>query len=71
MLLPLVAAAKIHFKEQALATGTKQSSQANKAGRLTSQTGPKRQSGLPVLLCASMLCFVLATSTCSNKWILH
>jgi hypothetical protein len=41
MLLPLVVAAKIHFKEQTLATGTKQSSKANKVRMLTRQTGQK------------------------------
>jgi hypothetical protein len=45
-LVLIVAAIKIHFEEQALEAGTKQSSQDDdKAGRLT------RQSGLPVLFC--------------------
>ncbi len=35
----LEAAAKIHLEEQALVMGTKQSSQADKADRLTRQTG--------------------------------
>jgi hypothetical protein len=34
-----VANAKIHFEEQALVAGTKQSMQADKADRLTSQAG--------------------------------
>jgi hypothetical protein len=34
-----LAAAKIDFKEQALVADTKQSSQADKAGRLTWQAG--------------------------------
>ncbi len=42
----LVATAKIHFEEQALVAGTKQSKQADKVGR------PTRQSGLPALFCA-------------------
>jgi hypothetical protein len=46
LLVLLVAAAKIHFQEQALVVGTKQSSQADKAGRRT------RQLGLPALFCA-------------------
>jgi len=40
-----VAAAKIHFEEQALSADTKQSCQANEEGRLT------RQPGLPALFC--------------------
>ncbi len=36
VLVLLVATAKIHFEEQAVVVGTKQSSQANKADRLTS-----------------------------------
>ncbi len=39
LLVLLVATAKIHFEEQALVAGTKQSSQAEKADRLTSQAG--------------------------------
>jgi len=42
----LVAVIKIHFKEQALVKDTKQSSQADKAGSLT------RQSGMLALFCA-------------------
>jgi hypothetical protein len=45
MLFMLVTATKTHFEEQALATGTKQNRQANKAGRLT------RQLSLPVFFC--------------------
>jgi len=36
----LVAASKIHFKEQALGAGSKQSNQASKAGMPTRQSGP-------------------------------
>ncbi len=39
LLVQLVAGTKIHFQEQALVTGTKQSSQADKAGRQTRQAG--------------------------------
>jgi hypothetical protein len=46
LLVLLVATAKIHFEEQALIEGTKQSSQADKAGRLA------RLPGLLVLFCA-------------------
>jgi hypothetical protein len=35
----LLAVTKIHFKEQVLVEGTKQKSQADKAGRLTSEAG--------------------------------
>jgi hypothetical protein len=49
-----VAAAKIHFEEQELVEGTKQSRRANKAGRLTSSW-------------ACLLCFVPATSIGSSK----
>jgi hypothetical protein len=46
LLVLLVAVAKIHFEEHALVAGTKQSSQADKAGRATSQLG------LAALFCA-------------------
>jgi hypothetical protein len=38
-LVLLVAAAKIHLKDKAPVAGTKQSSQADKAGRLRGQLG--------------------------------
>jgi hypothetical protein len=55
LLVLSVAAAKIHFEEEALIAGMNQSSQANKADRLTSQAGRKGSR-------ASLLCFVLACS---------
>jgi hypothetical protein len=39
LLVLLVAGTKIHFAEQVPVTGTKQSSQADKAGRQTGQAG--------------------------------
>jgi hypothetical protein len=39
MLVMLVAAAKMHFEKQALVAGTKQSSQDDKAGKVTRQAG--------------------------------
>jgi hypothetical protein len=39
MLVMLVAAAKTHIEKQALVAGTKQSKQADKAVRLTRQSG--------------------------------
>jgi hypothetical protein len=39
LLVLLVAGTKISFEEQVLVTGTKQSRQADKAGRLTRQSG--------------------------------
>ncbi len=60
LIVLLVSAAKIHFKEQALEAGTKQSIQAVKAGRLKSQTG------MPALFWADLFCFVPAFSACSS-----
>jgi hypothetical protein len=51
MLVLLVAATKIHFKEQVLVAGTKQSRRANKTGR------PNWQSGLTALF-LGLACFV-------------
>jgi hypothetical protein len=65
MLLPLVAAAKIHFEEQELLTDTEQSSQANKAGRPTSQAGQKGSLACHFVM-RLHVCFVLATSACSS-----
>jgi hypothetical protein len=53
-----VAAAKIHFEEQALVVGTKQSRQANKATRPTSQAD--QQGSWACLLCFGSACFVLS-----------
>jgi len=62
LLVLLVASTKIHLEEQALVAGTRQSSQADKAGRLTWQVDMAvrmaRQSGLPALFCASYYCFL-------------
>jgi hypothetical protein len=52
----LVAAANTTFEEQPLIAGTKQSRQADKAGRLTRQAGWQGSR-------ACLLCFVPATST--------
>jgi len=54
-----VAATKIHFEEQALVVGTKQSSQADVADRLTSQAGCQGCQGC--LLCFGPACFILCT----------
>ncbi len=65
LLVQLVTGGKVHLKKQALDAGTKQSSQAYKSGRLT------RESGMPALFWACLLCFVLNARTCSSKWILY
>jgi hypothetical protein len=57
LLVLLVAAAKIHFEEQALVAGTKQSRKADMADRLTSQAG--WQGWQACLLCFGPACFVL------------
>jgi hypothetical protein len=51
-----VATANIHFEEQALEAGKKQSSQADKAGRLA------RLSGLSAWFWECLFCFVPATN---------
>jgi hypothetical protein len=58
LLVLLVATVIIHFNEQALEVATR-------SGRQT------RQSALPALLWACLLCFVPAIFTCSSKWILY
>jgi hypothetical protein len=57
LLVLLVAAAKIHFEEQALVAGTKQSRKADMADRLASQAG--WQGWQACLLCFGPACFVL------------
>jgi hypothetical protein len=57
LLVLVVAAAKIHYKEQVLVAGTY-------------KTGwPIRQSGLSALFWAFLLCFVPVTNDFSSKWI--
>jgi hypothetical protein len=69
LLALLKAAAKVHLIEQALVEATKQSWQADKAGRQTREKADKLgrltgQLGWSALLCA-------ATSTCSSKRIFY
>jgi hypothetical protein len=64
LLALLLATAKIHYDEQELLAGTKQSNQADKAVRLIMQAGLQGS-------WACLLCFVPTTSACSPKWILE
>jgi hypothetical protein len=65
-LVLLVIAVKIHTEKQVLVAGTKQSKPANEANGLTCRL--IRQSGLPNLLQACLLCFVPAINILWLKW---